>query len=424
MMAPVHLGSPLPLPANGPSGASPYPGTGASISYPSATGFSQPGTSSQPRFQYPNGVMSAPKDDRRKTLFAILGAALILAIAGIGWAVTRSGDAPAAPDESAATTPAPAATTPAPAATPATTTPAATTPAPAAAPAPTLASLSTGTRSLPAAAFGTDEAALIAATRAPAPAVAPPDPIVEPAPEPEPEPKRPELKWIPPKRDPEPPKRDPDPPKRDPDPPKRDPEPPKRDPEPAVATNFDAEGAREDAADLYAEMKFGEASALLRKAAKQASKKDAGRLAAAASGYDRVASALAQAKDADPAVSLKAYRAALRADEQSGDSEHQDFIKGKLASVAPRAAGAAMAAKRYGDAKLACDAAESAGAGAAVQRVRESLERKAAELATQAQALARDGKGGEATAIAREVLTMVPKSSPSYAKAAPIAKGG
>lgn len=362
-----------------------------------------------PRFSYPGGEKTTA--DKRKMLFGIIGVALLAAVGGIAVALLKGDVRPRVSRAQAARTSKPA-TTP-------TTDPVqASKPVEAVArPAPTLASLSTGKRNLGFSAFGTDEGKVpsgkpTAAARAAVAAV---------------------------------PARDaPDPPARRVEPIEEDEEEraPKggKPPKPKVAARDDAEEdeaddedivepepagdkadiSRDEAADLYGDLKISQAVALLRKAARQASKKEAAALLATAASYEKVADAINGADGEDPVTQLRAFKAALRADKANGDGEHQDFLRSKLAMLAPRVAGSYMAAKKYAEAKLACDDAEKFGAGKDVARIRDSLERKAEDLAAEASKLAKEGEADRAAEIAEAVLKMVPKTSAAYATAAPL----
>src|SRR5690606_38811601 len=133
--------------------------------------------------------------------------------------------------------------------------------------------------------------------------------------------------------------------------------------------------AVQEAAERYAARDFDGAADRLRRAARSAPRREADRLTKVASGYERVGRALASGRDGDPPGQLKTLKAALALDDEWGDGEHQALIEGRIAQVAPRAAGSYMAAKRYADARAACDDAERHGAADAVERVRASLER-------------------------------------------------
>jgi hypothetical protein len=114
---------------------------------------------------------------------------------------------------------------------------------------------------------------------------------------------------------------------------------------------------------------------------------------------------------------MSAYEKALRADKSAGGA-HSSFLRGKLKTVAPRAASAFMKKKRYESAKVAADKASSYGAGntAAVKRVRSGLEKQAAVFYKSALKKKNKQKSA-AKKLCQRILKMVPKKSPSYSKA-------
>lgn len=181
------------------------------------------------------------------------------------------------------------------------------------------------------------------------------------------------------------------------------------------------DAAKTRAHTLYKSKKYKQGAATLRAAAKSASKKDQDALNRIAKGYDLVDKYMTQgdaAKAKNPASALTAYRKALKYDKKYGKSVHATGIRAALARVAPKAAAAYMARKKYTSAKSAADAAVNYGSGgdATVARVRKALEREAGKMYSQAK---KDMKKSpdKAKKNLRSILKMVPASSPWYAKA-------
>jgi hypothetical protein len=191
----------------------------------------------------------------------------------------------------------------------------------------------------------------------------------------------------------------------------------KKDP-PKKATSADA--AKKKAQALYASKDFKGAAAVLRDAAGTADAADAAALRRLAGDYDQLATSLAAGNAAaatKPTDALTAYKRALAADKKLGGA-HASMIREKLGQVAPKAAAGFMAKGNYEAAKQAADTAVNFGAGSSptVAQVRQSLERKAAELYASGMKILKS-QPDEAKALFRRVLKIVPPDSPSYQKA-------
>jgi len=401
---------------------------GGFVNYPQAYspmpyGQSYSPSPAPPRFQYPNGVMSAaPAGDRRRLLIGILAIAFVAVTAGIVMALVHGRDEddkePAVAASSAPTQPAtPTATPlPAPTATPLPADP--NTPAPPAesGAGPRLASLY-GDKPLNAAVFGTDEQFL---SDQPAGAILddgpPPTPPGKSESKSEDKPDKAEKKEKAEKAE-----------KKAAD------STAKREKKERVTSSDDDEesdegddegdekpagnvsAARRQAASLYKQKQFSEAAAVLRKAGETG---DAGK-------FEQIGSLLTQAEKSsrsDPAKALDAFKKAKRLDEEYGDGTHDGFIGARIGQVAPEAARSHMVYKRYAEAKRAADDAETYGAGDRVKQVRDSLANKAESFYDQANELAQNGKSGEATELARQIMKMVPKTSALYGKASKLIK--
>jgi tetratricopeptide (TPR) repeat protein len=381
-----------------------------------------------PRFQYPNGVMSAaPAGDRRRLLIGILAIAFVAVSAGIVMALVHGrgdGDeekpAVAATGGAAATqagTPT-ATPLPAPTASPLPTDPS--TPAPPAesGAGPRLASLY-GDKPLNATVFGTDEQFLSdqpsAAILDDGPPPAPPgksevksedkaekaERKAEKAEKPD-KPDRKVADSIAKREKKERASSDDDEEESDDE---------EADDRPAG----NAAAARRQAASLYKQKQFSEAAAVLRKAGETG---DAGK-------FEQIGSLLTQAEKSsrsDPAKALESFKKAKRLDEEYADGTHDGFIGARIGQVAPEAARSHMVYKRYAEAKRAADDAETYGAGDRVKQVRDSLLNKAESFYDQANELAQSGKSGEATELARQIMKMVPKTSALYGKASKLIK--
>ncbi|HEU5056632.1 MAG TPA: FHA domain-containing protein [Kofleriaceae bacterium] len=423
-----------------PTGYSPYPPALAPQAYspypPPA--YSSGAGPAPPRFQYPNGVMSAaPSNDRRKLLIGILAIAFVAVSAGIVMALVHglgeeegeggvaaaspaaaTGDAPAAP----ATGDAPAAPSAAPLPT-AEPLPAAgdgAAPATTDAAGPRLASLY-GDKQLNAAVFGTDEqflsdqpggAAGLADDGPPPEAPGKPD---KPDKDRADKPDKSERKAETARRDKK---------ERQAAEEEEEEEEEEDEEEEDVRPSGDAAAARRQATSLYKQKQFSEAAAVLRKSA-DGGGRGAGDLRADAGKFEQIGTLLSQAEKVsrtDPAKALESFKKAKRLDEEYGDGTHDGFIGARIGQVAPAAARSHMVYKRWAEAKRAADDAETYGAGEQVRQVRDSLGRKAEELYDQANELAQSGKSGEAAELARQVLKMVPKSSAIYGKASKLAK--
>ena len=185
-----------------------------------------------------------------------------------------------------------------------------------------------------------------------------------------------------------------------------------------------ASAARRQATTLYKQKQFSEAAAALRKAA-EGGGKSAADLRADAGKFEQIGTLLSQAEKgarSDPAKSLDSFKKAKRLDEEYGDGTHDGFIGARIGQVAPAAARSHMVYKRFAEAKRAADDAETYGAGEQVKQVRDSLGRKAEELYDQANELAQNGKAGEASELAKQIMKMVPKTSAIHGKASKLAK--
>lgn len=392
-----------------------YPGSGASPA--------------PPRFQYPNGVMSAaPASDRRKLLIGILAIAFVAVSAGIVMALVHGRGEDGREGEVASPTPAAAGTDPAQPGTPndaplptATPLAVAETGATDGAAGPRLASLY-GDKQLNAAVFGTDEQFLSDQPASGMLVDGPPpagagdkDKREEKSKVEERKTERPEKKGAetPAKRE-----------KKE-QRPVADEEEEEEEEEEDVRPSGDASAARRQATTLYKQKQFSEAAAVLRKAADGGGKKDATGLRGDAGKFEQIGSLLTQAEKSsrsDPARALESFKKAKRLDEEYGDGTHDGFIGARIGQVAPAAARSHMVYKRWAEAKRAADDAETYGAGDQVKQVRDSLGRKAEELYDQANELAQNGKAGEAAELAKQIMKMVPKTSAIHGKASKLTK--
>ncbi len=236
-------------------------------------------------------------------------------------------------------------------------------------------------------------------------------------------------------KDPEPVVKKPDPVVKKPDPVVKKPDPVvRKKPDPVVRKKPDpvvrkpdtakkptsADAAKKKAAALYADKDFKAAAAVARDAASSAEGADAAALRSLAGTYDQLASSIAAGNAAaasKPTDALTAYKRALAADKKLGGT-HAPMIREKLGQVAPKAAAGFMAKGNYEAAKQAADTAVNFGAGSSptIAQVRQSLERKAAELYASGVQLMKS-KPDDGKAILRRVLKIVPPDSPSYQKA-------
>jgi tetratricopeptide (TPR) repeat protein len=425
MAADLHgLGGHTPgsYPAQINSGYSPYPPQQMPYS-PMPHGYLPGSGSAPPRFQYPNGVMSAaPANDRRKLLIGILAIAFVAVSAGIVMALVHGrgeegGVAESAPPAAGATQPSEPTAAPLPTATPT----GATTGATDSAAGPRLASLY-GDKQLNAAVFGTDEQFLSDQT-----AGAMVDEAAT-AGKADDKPRGEDTKIERAEKEKEKEKKVETAPRREKkERPVVEEEEEEADEEDGadVKPSGDAVAARRQANSLYKQKQFSEAAAVLRKAADGGGKKDAGSLRGEAGKFDQIGTLLSTAEKSsrsDPAKALDSFKKAKRLDEEYGDGTHDGFIGARIGQVAPAAAGSHMANKRWAEAKRAADDAETYGAGEQVARVRTSLASKAEDLYDQANELAQSGKSGEAAELAKQILKMVPKNSAIYGKASKLAK--
>ena len=424
-----------------PTGYSPYPSAPAPAysPYPPAPAYSSGAGPAPPRFQYPNGVMSAaPANDRRKLLIGILGIAFVAVSAGIVMALVHGlGEEGEQEGGVAAAQPAAAAGTDAPATAGADTPTATPMPTPTATPLPadgsataaggTTAAATTdgagprlaslyGDKQLNATVFGTDEQFL---SDQPAGIIDDGPPPGEPG---KPDKERAEKPDKSDRKVAEVTRRERK--ERQVEEEEEEEEEEADDEEEDVRPSGDASAARRQAAALYKQKQFSEAAAVLRRSADGGGKRDAASLRSEAGKFEQIGSLLSQAEKArsDPAKALESFKKAKRLDEEFGDGTHDGFIGARIGQVAPQAAGSHMARKRWAEAKRAADDAETYGAGDRVERVRTSLSDKAEALYDQANELAQEGKNSEAAELARQIMKMVPKSSAIYGKASKLAK--
>ena len=430
----------MPAPLTG--GFSPFPGgpgafggSGARAplgqpSYPSAPAFNMsPSTASSPRFQYPNGVMApiSPGNERRRVLIGILGLAFVAVGAGIVMALVHGGGGENAATASAAAPPArasvpgpAAAEPPAAPAEPAPTTAAAAAP-PAAAPGqpltPALLHHLYGDKELRPVDFGTDEQFLSGiggaaqAGEAPTPTTTA---VAEEAEEPEEDPSAAEAR------------------RRRREDRRRAREAAEAEEATAGSGTAEEEEASPDepavnsdtalrrAATLYRHKRFNEAADTLRSGADDTSGRSAARMRELAVNYAKIGALLSEGQEttvSDAPRALRAFRDALRLDEEFGDGVHDRAIGARIAQVAPAAAAAFMARKDYAEAKKAADVAEKFGSGERAASVRNSLERKATQLLEEAKSQADSGDTDQAAETARQILRMVPRSSDLYTQA-------
>ncbi len=450
----------MPAPSTGgfsqfPGGPGAFGGSGARppmaqpLAYPSQPNFNiSPSTASSPRFQYPNGVMAplTPSTERRRVLIGILGLAFVAVGAGIVMALVHGGGEAAAtataaapprasvpgPAAEATTAPAnPAATPPAnPAATPPAD-PAATTASagapPAAAPGqpstPALLHHLYGDKELRPVNFGTDEQFLSGIGGAPSGDEAPTPTTTVVAEEPEEEEEDTSAQEERRRR-------------REARRRAREAEEAEETEEAVASTGddeeeetvdrpaADADTALRRAASLYRSKRFTDAADALRSGAERTSGRSAARMRELAVNYAKIGALLSEGQEttvSDAPRALRAFRDALRLDEEFGDGVHDRAIGARIAQVAPGAAAAFMARKDYAEAKKAADIAEKFGAGERIASVRNSLERKASQLYEEAKAQAESGDSDQAAETARQILRMVPRSSELYAQASKLA---
>jgi tetratricopeptide (TPR) repeat protein len=437
----------MPQPATGgfsqfPGGPGAFGGSGARppmaqpLSYTGQPGFNiSPSTASSPRFQYPNGVMAplAPSNERRRVLIGILCLAFVAVGAGIVMALVHGGgEAAATAPPARASVPGPAATAPSDAtASPAAASVAADAPAGAAAAQPSTPALLHhlyGDQELRPVDFGTDEQFLSGiggarpADEAPTPTATA---VADDAEEAEEETSA----------------REEDTSARDERRRRREARRRAREAEEAEEAEVaessddeeeetvdrpaaDADTAQRRAASLYRNRRFTEAADALRSGAEQTSGRSAARMRELAVNYAKIGALLSEGQEttvSDAPRALRAFRDALRLDEEFGDGVHDRAIGARIAQVSPGAAAAFMARKDYAEAKRAADIAEKFGAGARVASVRTSLERKATQLYEEAKAQADSGDSDQAAETARQILRMVPRSSDLYARASRLA---
>jgi len=175
------------------------------------------------------------------------------------------------------------------------------------------------------------------------------------------------------------------------------------------------------AAELYRSRQFGGAAQALRGGADKADETEAKKLRSKATAYESVGKYLAAgdaAKRTNAPGAMVSYRKALSLDRKAGSGIHGTYIRLRLRDVAPRAAAAFMAQKRYEAAKRAADEAVNYGAGAdpMIKRVRSALSRKA-ESFYKAGMAERSTNAKLARANFKRVLGMVSKDDPLYGKA-------
>lgn len=195
---------------------------------------------------------------------------------------------------------------------------------------------------------------------------------------------------------------------------------PSRPARPARTSAATSSSAQRKAASMYQRKDFNGAAEALRAAA-QNDKGDADKLRALATNYETVGVNLTRAQSTqtrEPTSAMAAYRRALALDKRVGGSAHAAYIRIKLGQTAPKAAASYMAQKRYEAAKKAADSAVNYGAGAdpTVKRVRQALERKAADFYKWALGKKKSNPPAAKKTL-RRILQMVPPDSPYYAKA-------
>ena len=122
-------------------------------------------------------------------------------------------------------------------------------------------------------------------------------------------------------------------------------------------------------------------------------------------------------KRSNSLAAMYAYQKALRLDRRISGGVHAAYLKSQLAKVARAAAGSAFSSGRYAQAyKAARVARQYGGNNQAVSRIMSQLETKAKAIFYQGYVL-RDRNPAKAKAYWRQVLKMVPPSSPWYKKA-------
>ncbi|MEZ4369031.1 MAG: FHA domain-containing protein [Kofleriaceae bacterium] len=180
----------------------------------------------------------------------------------------------------------------------------------------------------------------------------------------------------------------------------------------------DVAAAQDKAERQYEAGDFKAASTTLRAAAAGASGGDKTTLTRAAADYDAVAKGLGAAKGSAPVSALAALKKAVAADRRSGRA-HESKLKAAIATVAPKAATASMAAGNLEAAYAATVDASAAGAGgvSTVKLVQQALEKKAGELYASGIGKLKSDPAAAKAALGR-IKKIVPKSSPWYQKAA------
>ena len=120
------------------------------------------------------------------------------------------------------------------------------------------------------------------------------------------------------------------------------------------------------------------------------------------------------AKGSNPSSAVADYQTALGIDASVGHGFHGAYIKGVAGKTAKAAAAAAFSKQLYDSAFEMAKAAQKLGSDDG--GIMGQLQKKAADLVTRAQGMARSNPSG-AKAVFQTVTRMVPSSDPSYAKA-------
>lgn len=115
-----------------------------------------------------------------------------------------------------------------------------------------------------------------------------------------------------------------------------------------------------------------------------------------------------------PAEAVKDYNEAMAIDAKVGKGVHASFFKGRIGKVQLSSAQQAFAAGKYDQAYSSVQLAQKYGAGDG--GMLKQLESKAGELVSKGQSVQKSN-AAQAKTYWRQVLKMVPTSSPTYAKA-------
>jgi hypothetical protein len=170
----------------------------------------------------------------------------------------------------------------------------------------------------------------------------------------------------------------------------------------------------------YKDKQWEKAAATMKAASKSTSGREAKKLASRSADMVAVGGAIARgdaSAKGNPGAAMAAYEEALSLDGRAGKGAHAKWLKEQLAKLAPKSAAAHLAAKRYEQAKAACDAAASYGAGKDPQvvKVLGQLEVKAKALYAEGRQLYKT-KPAQAKADFNLVLKIVPPSSEWFKK--------